>query len=322
MSFVVLNRTQTVLESIHSTLFRSHLLVTRQLLDSKAPVLLIMRQLHLQGWASGERPRCHTRDSPKLYGESGHVARKPYLQCLLMLDVLFDAGLQWLSSAQPAAYYNALLNSRTPASVPLVREALCDDEADLALEDDNSNLHPRPAQDSDEESDLPTGTAAGDQTRSGQALLASEDPSGSLVRGASRAAASSEAGPCQATTSSSSSSDSEPAGALCAAVIPPPLLPNITIEERLEAGQRGHYRRLICQCPLRRGEHSGALACTKKRGLGQRQLAGLGPRGTEAFLGVWAAAAGEFTSQQAHARWNPSVAQVRAFMVERGWAAS
>ena len=81
-------------------------------MDSEAPLLMIMRELHLRGWTRGDAPAVHTLDSPKFYGSKAFIHRKAYMQCLLGLDVLVDSGLRRLSSKQPIAYYKLLLKAQ------------------------------------------------------------------------------------------------------------------------------------------------------------------------------------------------------------------
>ena len=296
-----------------------------------------MRRLNDCGWKNGQRPVSHTARSPKLYGDSGFVSRKPYLQCLLVLDSLLERGLAALSSSETMSYYRLVMFSAHPAQIPLGQRSGHYDAELRKLEDlpRPMQLDPIAPRDSEEESDEPIGS---NMPRKG---IVSQRPaldSGAGVALVPRAVASAAsgsvpAGPAvsggQASPSKSPrlsyspSSDSDPV--ISGPGTPeflPPVLPNVRVEVHGQPGQRKYYRRLIIACPLGRCQHSGTTACMKHRNFGRRQVGLLGPREPEGFLGAWAAHASQFESRAAHVRWSPSVRQVRAFMVGQGWLAS
>ena len=213
--------------------------------------------------------------------------------------------------------------SPDPASVQLVHAESCNQSLHSVLDDAMGQLELAAARDSDEESSGPIGCSS---AAVGQLQRIDVDGERSIMELCTGRRLGTSGGvqhtPRVPDESSSDSSDSAPLAVLSSVAIPQPEVIGVTLEEHLVPGQRGHYRRLIAQCPLRRCKHAGTIACTKKRGVGQRQIEALGPRGPEAFLGAWAAAANNFSSQKAHVQWNPPIAQVRAFMVDRGWAVS
>ena len=101
----------------------------------------------------------------------------------------------------------------------------------------------------------------------------------------------------------------------------PPVNDCIRVEEHLRPGDAGHYRRYTTQCPLARTGHCSVSACGKRRNCGEAQTRELGPAAPEAFLMVWRNAASSFPTKAAHQRWSPTTAEVRRYMVEKGWLA-
>ena len=295
-------------------------------MDSDLPVLIIMRALMAKGWQRGEPPNLHTFDSVKLFGEKDFVARKPYLQCLLVLQQLFDRGLTGLSSVEPNAYYRLIMHAQRPADIRIGQQSKEYDKQADSVVIQNMVVDPLPAHESEDEEAETSATLA---------LFAEEMDQ--------------DAGPAQVTSVQQKASDqgsdgqrlgrveyggssgSGGAGSDLVVEDGEPItpshrrqwtssLPNITLDVHLSPGQRGHYRRLIIACPYAHTHHAdGKYPCMKHKNLGQRQMAALGPREPEAFLGAWAAAADRFPNCQAHVAWNPSVAQVRAWMTSQGW---
>ena len=290
-------------------------------MDSEAPLLMIMRELHLRGWTRGDAPAVHTLDSPKFYGSKAFIHRKAYMQCLLGLDILVDSGLERLSSKQPIAYYKLLLKSTRPASVPLNKKALEYEELgqDCNIVIDIRGELPAAPHEGDEESDAPMGEGGppchalmniGPQVDgAGNALMDRVDGSDSAE----------QASEDEAESSASSSGSSEVLGDQRLPRRPITSLPNIAIEEHLEPGQRGYYIRLRIMCPFRNCKHSGSWECRRNRNFGHWQTRHFGQREPEAFLGAWAEAAPRFRSRRAHIKWSPSTNDVKAFMQRQGW---
>ena len=92
--------------------------------------------------------------------------------------------------------------------------------------------------------------------------------------------------------------------------------PTVRFDEHLQPGQRGHYRRLVINCPFAFTTHrkENGDPCCKHRNLGQRQTSAMGQQEPEIFLRTWAADAASYTSASAHIGWNPSLRQMRRWM--------
>ena len=296
---------------------------------SDTPVFALIRALKAQGWQRGEPPATHTFDSPKKFGDSDFVSKKPYLQCLLVMQQLFDRGLSGLPSSEPMSYYKLVMHAKQPATLTCGQgsrkyESLMDSVATQILQVD-----PLPAHESDEDDNAGSGTLAmfaqdtdeepasgsGSQVLPpdhGPAIQQHEQPAGMVEHGGS---------------SGSAGQVSEPSGLDIAVVSRrgtrryyPCSLPDVRLDVHLQPGQRGHYRRLIITCPHAHTSHDdGTYPCQKHRNLGQRQMQNLGHREPEAFLGTWAAGAHDFTSREEHVKWDPSAKQVRAWMIAEGW---
>jgi hypothetical protein len=294
----------------------------RQPLDPGTPVLVVLRLLGRQGWSRGQLPDWHTETSDKTFGQEKFVHRKPYLQCLLILDQLRQRGLQELSSSQPIAYYRALLHSPSPASIPLGKKC---DEYIVAMARDVARGHVSPlamealmAPCSDvEEEDTFEGNF--DDPASGEEALPQDRPIVCPVSEGQLVVATDTPGQLAYRM------DSVDVSGIVVNLGWPfeyvPRLRNVRLEEHLQPGQPGHYRRLIMTCPLAHCRHrqAGKGECQKKRNIGQSQTAAFGDREPEAFLGAWAAAASQFEARQSHVRWAPPRNVVRDFMVSQNW---
>ena len=80
------------------------------LMSRKCPTLCILDHLTEQGWVGGRHIMIHTAgDADNVYDARKSFTRKPYLQCILVLPVLFNAGIDALPSARPATFYDYIL---------------------------------------------------------------------------------------------------------------------------------------------------------------------------------------------------------------------
>ena len=98
-----------------------------------------------------------------------------------------------------------------------------------------------------------------------------------------------------------------------------PVNASVKVETHLEPGQVGHYVRYVVTCPLARCRHRAVVPCGRRRNCGLRQFGHLGPAAPEAFLLVWAEAAGNFLDKEAHLNYTPTEAEVRRWMANAGW---
>ena len=88
--------------------------------DSSVPAWTVLKALADAGWPPGTAPQKHTLASDKHLGPvKDAVADKSYLRCLLGLPELLKGDFHELRSAQASKYYDCVLRSDNPQSVPL-----------------------------------------------------------------------------------------------------------------------------------------------------------------------------------------------------------
>ena len=85
---------------------------SRGLLSIEAPEVLVLQALLSLGWSSSGKKEIesHRKDGAKtLYWRKGDG--KHYYQCLLIIDQLFDRGLQLLPTRDLVSYYRAVIEA-------------------------------------------------------------------------------------------------------------------------------------------------------------------------------------------------------------------
>ena len=88
--------------------------------DVETPTLAILDSLASKGWARGQPPDMHTRQSERRFSVKDPVRERAYLQCIDGVDELVGAEAPGeLRSDQRAAYYRALVVTGQLAGVPL-----------------------------------------------------------------------------------------------------------------------------------------------------------------------------------------------------------
>ena len=293
----------------------------RSLLDEATPALIILRSLKAQGWTQGHPPAIHTAHTAKVCWFGG-CELQSYWTCLLHIGQLIQSGLSGLRSDQRTVYYSCLLQSASPKDVLLDQPA---DYYTAAIEGSSSTA---PAiGDDDVEVDVPmasltapaiacqpvTVSRVPNTARIGRILdyidrpldiPPPEDPGGS--------------------SSSSSDESDRPIASGSRACQPDigDLVPGlrIKIDEHLKAGQPGHYKRYQVTCPLCMSGHwRNKMVCSKSRNIGAGQTRSFGDREPVAYLAVWAERAEQFVSAAAHMAYQPSYADIDAYMERRGW---
>ncbi len=259
-------------------------------------------------------PASHTSDSTLALG-----ARDSYLQCLLVLDDLSSRGLLALPSGQCAAYYRLVLRAASPDKVP-VGGSVGQYRAlqDMATAGPEVAISAGALDEAGSDMDIPIAGKAGRAPLLGQQvagqLARPVSPARALGAEVTESSAGSSSSSTASSTSSVASSVSDDEVAPCTETLRP-LPPGISLDEHLQPGQLGHYKRLLIKCPLAHSQHWDAdRPCQKYRGLGEGQMRQFGQREPEAYLSAWAAGAGQFESRGAHVRWAPPVAAVRAAM--------
>ena len=308
-------------------------------MQARTPTLVIMEYLRDAGWTRGPAPALHLEDSPKLFGNEHFSRRKCYFQCLVARARLATQGLQELPSGESEWYYRAVLSAAQPAAVPRGQSAkqykalMYGEDSQLALQDCQP-IHQQQA--------LCDDVGHDNESDSSEAIvgfrLRRDDPAPEprpplplppLLPGDGAIVAAEGVQRPGSPSSSSSSSGSSASGQARPVVIRAgiadggafrlPVHECIKVEEHLQPGQPGHYRRYTTVCPLAKTGHCSVVACGKRRNCGKSQMGQLGPAAPEAFLMVWRNAAVSFATKADHQRWTPTVAEVRQFMIEQGW---
>lgn len=316
-------------------------------IDVAIPALVVVERLLSRGWRLGaRRVPPHTLQSPRVFCSCKFVAMKAYLQCLLVLPTLLQhADFTELPSCAPAAYYACVLRATDPACVPrhctqaqynvILRN--CDigtpasgHEVPITAEE---QLEATESEDCPISAMVGVDTAEEAATAHSQLLRrpVSGPPLSELVPVLDGGSACEDKGAVSASSSMASSS-SMVAGLddICAATGVPVItaVPVITRVEGVrlitdvhgEFGQVGYYRRFRVTCPAACFGHcSSRGVCSKRRGTGPAQTAHFGPLEPVAYLGVWLRQSDSCASRQSHMAFQPSVAQVQAYMIEQGW---
>ena len=307
------------------------------MLGDEVPVFMIMKKLLASGWSHGPQPALHRPGiDSKCFGNGRFVARRHYLQCLLDIDHLCGSALDALPSDKPDSYYKALLHDpRVLASYEDKENGQRIPEVDIAVASDSSDVPMgsgnRPASHSFDDPpaaeprargvncdvpivDLPAGSAAGPDPPVGHRAQYAERIE------TSDSAASSSSGEGSQSESSGSGEllkvSQHPLDAPASSYLPGTSTHAIMIDEHLQPGQRGHYRRLLIRCPLGHCRHAGYLQCQKYRSLGANQTSHFGHREPAGFLAAWADAAHRFPDRAAHMRYVPSVPEIAQAMAK------
>lgn len=287
----------------------------------RVPVLSLVDALRAQGFQGVGERIVHTATAGHVYDSRQLPAKRTYLQCVLALPQLLEAGVTSIPSGQPSAYYALVLKTRK--QVPLnmgaiaYRKQLAETEGDfealLALEAEAPEPPPPPIAD-----------------RAPPARRASDDDADSIVGGddegwhhAARPAV---------------AADGVPAGEP-----PPAALVAAPCDEGEAEGEGivggpgvhdGEHRRLpekLLGQPLRRVSgrsderwhyydritvtcnNPSHEKCQKSRSLELAQ-ADMGPLAAVYFLGAWLKVS--HMECNAHRRHKPTVADMRAFAAE------
>ena len=308
-------------------------------MEARTPTLIIMEHLRRAGWTRGPAPLLHLEDSPKLFGIENFSRHTCYFQCLVARGRLAEQGLHELPSGESEWCYRALLSAEQPTEVPrgqsvkhykalmygedgqearpdgqpVLQQALCDDVGHDHESDSSEAIVGSRLRRCDPEP----------EARPLLPLPPSIPGEGAIV------AVAGTPRPGSPSSSSSSSVSGDSGHSVAVAVGGPfsvggplrqPVHDCIKVEEHLQPGQPGHYRWRTTVCPLAKIGHCAVVACGKRRNCGQAQMGQLGLAAPEAFLMVWRNAASAFASKADHQRWSPTIAEVRRFMIEQGWA--
>ena len=287
----------------------------RSLEASSTPAVIIARALTNKGWTTGQAPALHTATS-KTVMDIGGPERKSYWQCLLELPRLLERGVEGVRSGQHPSYYTALRTTRSPSLVlPDMKVAYYTaivqgaSPVDASLGCAPSNIGSGHAEDGDDEDIIWVSASAG-SSRHGQERAG--------THGQERSSTATPPGNIAEDSEDDLMYTSVPTGHVQHVALTG--IPEITLlqDEHLKPGQAGHYRRVAVMCPLCDSKHKRDNPCKKYRNVGAKQTE-LGPQEPVAYLAVWAANAGRFTTAAQHIAFRPSPADVKAYMLSRGW---
>ena len=287
----------------------------RSLEASSTPAVIIARALTNKGWTTGQAAALHTATS-KTVMDIGGPERKSYWQCLLELPRLLERGVEGVRSGQHPSYYTALRTTRSPSLVlPDMKVAYYTaivqgaSPVDASLGCAPSNIGSGHAEDGDDEDIIWVSASAG-SSRHGQERAG--------THGQERSSTATPPGNIAEDSEDDLMYTSAPTGHVPHVALTG--IPEITLlqDEHLKPGQVGHYRRVAVMCPLCDSKHKRDNPCKKYRNVGAKQTE-LGPQEPVAYLAVWAANAGRFTTAAQHIAFRPSPADVKAYMLSRGW---
>jgi hypothetical protein len=282
------------------------------------PALALLEDLARQGWSVGRFPGPHELGTPRQFFVRDPIAAKAYLRCLCALPDLLARGLQSLPCGQGQKYYAAVLLAKEPSAVPFGKApALAPPPSvGLPIEDDDFDrpIPWRPALGHRPPPARPFSNPGPKRARVGEGrawghLVAI--PSGAPANALSDSAQAAAPGPL----------DSVRPAATCGQ---PPrerlfLVEGVKLQEETHGvvGTDNYYSRFSAKCPL----HLGAKACRKTRCFGVRAAAssGLGDLEPAAFLGVWLAKAGQFSTADEHKAFVPLASEVKAYASRQGW---
>ncbi len=279
--------------------------------SSGVPVCVVLDALLQEGWISvGRERKVLTPGGVRTFRGSDPIRRRAYLQCLVVLPSLFEAGLRSLTTNQGQGYYWSLLASDAPASVPLLAvEAAGDIQTRpevLELEEEGRG----------DVGDVPVlkrrrKSRPEDHWESVQAVLwRRPDPDAAVViSGEEERPAVEEVVPA-------------PRGRRPSVADPFLEGVRVVVEQHEAPGEREYYRRLVVRCPACSERHRevGRPACCKRRNCGPKTMAVHGELEPWAYLGVWLAAAGRLATRSEHQAFRPSRRDVAAYIAAQGWA--
>ena len=323
--------------------------------DVDTPAIIVAEHLHAQGWKRGKTPQVHTAISPRLYMCKSILSQKAYLQCLAILDALFERGLPQLVTRKPMAYYKWLLSADNPASVPLFDTA----QQYKALEHDGAQGLPPAIQNGDEPQEhLVHGVVAETVP-----FLTLDDlpPTHGAASSSSRVPMADEGTAFYIEVFQSLGA--EPSGLACAQVDTVATHPNEPTDaeetqhgtqlvplsadaaqgssvQRQKARRRGHildagelegcplklevwgnptdrdyYKRYIAVCPF---HSTDEVKCWRKRNCGPGQTRLLGESEPKAFLGAWLCRAPLNTTRKDHMEEKTTNQQVKEYARRNG----
>ena len=309
------------------------------------PAIVLVDALVSTGWIAGTEPRRHTPASHRIVAIGDPIQQRHYLQCLLLIQDLWDTGMPTgLPSGQHPKYYELVMQATEPQTVPADL-----DGPGYAAWQANRAVQPREAASQPPDPDAPVGSLAG--KRAG----ATADAAAKRRRGGQHAAGAADTGDAlwrpmprpevQAQEQAASGSQGRaPTGprapaAMAAAdidmpigdIAPQPRRPHadsaplciegviVGREDRGRIGDTGAYRRIMVTCPSSIAGHCGKTSCAKCRGVGLTQVAEFGPNEPYAFLGVWLAARDRFADRAAHMQYTPTREEVGEYMRAQGW---
>ena len=290
---------ETIMEETCVERLSGPVLVSSLYTDPRAvpiPVFYLSELLKAQGWRFGAPPIRTHDGSNKLFVSKKLDRRRQYLRCLCLLPTLLQS-MRSLSATQKEAYYECILHSEDPGSVPLGATAETYKKllSSLGVQTEAAAAAARHA--ADEGSD-----SAQDDAES------SEDPELDVEI------------PLAAATGAVESGDGEAAGGAEEATLESLGLPSEVAGQRLFLDTHKGYTRVCVHCPLGRDAHSHPTRiCRKYRSVNANQTRNYGVKEVAAYLGSWVEAAAQFEDAQRHIHFAPKEQDVRGFIEKTGW---
>jgi hypothetical protein len=269
-------------------------------LSKKISFLLLIEEVYRRGWRlPSEDRRCEPNTGPfaTVFSKQKLSQRvQAYFQCLLMLPLLWDRGLQSFLHTLPAAYYQLLMRSPAPNEVPRGAAAqeyatLLEELGDVVLEteakhDEGDSVVGSGNSGSDAEPDLVAAVRPRKRRRrrAGSTVgsaAGSSAPSAS-ISGDAPGSPDSAVGSAAHAPGSDESSSGSAVGSVDEDALPPLVLPFIfegaTFSEKF-AYDKKH---VDVGC-----DHPHHVKCRKMRGLGPKQTGTYGDWESVCYLVAW-----------------------------------
>ena len=310
------------------------------LTHADTPCVAVLEGLVDLGWCVGRAVRAHTRTSERIFCWREVLSDKPYWQCLVTLEKLFDKGLLQLRTGMPQKYYTLILESTLPQEVPVFEDSRAYSEWHpvTSLADSSCQL---PSTSETPVLDTPMCTA-----RRHCALLSNSPMRRVVKRPRDETTLLSDQlapdVPCAQAFTFGDSAAAEPSVSLAvdmladdaemsrvniahapASACPQPGVFSyveghvVRVEERGVAGQAGYYRRVFVTCQMHC--EPGHAPCRIRRNTGPRQTRNFGVQEPLAYLGAWLLAGRELATREEHMALKPSESQTREYALLQNW---
>lgn len=266
--------------------------------SDKVPVLCLLDELDSKGFRGEEQLCLHDRSQRRVYDTRGVTAKRAYLQSILALSDLLQAGIKSFPSGQSNAYYVLMLQTRQQVPTGL---AASEYKRQLAIaagggRDDLDALALRP-----QLATAPPAAPAALEDAADDSSIVGSGPPGKLV----------EAPPVMDSENEDDGESDEVFGSSSVAIVQ---MPSEVLGQRLHkvkgksTGGWSYHDRLSVSC--RNPAHDG---CSKSRSLelGKAEFGALAPM---FYLGAWLKCSD--MPKERHRGYKPTDSEVRSFAEE------